>query len=74
MTWVLVIGAWVVFALLAGLVLGRMIRRADVREAHPEDAGTALSELAPSPGPHLSVLPLPPVLPETPGEGAHPME
>src|SRR3954470_4032563 len=38
MTWALVIGSWVAVALVAGLLIGAMIRRAEARDLTSDDA------------------------------------
>jgi hypothetical protein len=42
MTWALVIGAWVAVALVMGLLIGAMIRRAEMREHEEESASQSM--------------------------------
>jgi hypothetical protein len=73
MTWVLVVGAWVALGLLAALLIGRMIHRADAEEARSPECRPPGTD-GPRSALPASAVPRPRVPPDRPVAEPHPSE
>ncbi len=73
MTWVLVVGAWLALGLLAAVLIGRTIARADAEEARSADCWPTWAGV-PSPTLSSSAVPTPRPPSDRPVARPHPSE